>query len=148
VSLTDPDTVSLFARLGTEAEVRGWVFSRQLEVHAAADQVGSLSFEGILGRWERLLVSELSAGGYRFARLVVEADRWLPGFSGVEELLEFESRLSGFFRCYPVATLCLYDVSALDGRMVMDLLRAHPKVLIDGVPQFNLGHPPNDLFDK
>jgi hypothetical protein len=140
--LGEPDPDSLASWLGSDAEVGRWVDSGQLEVRGAADKIGSpdkVSIDNLLEFSRGWLLAALGSEGYTFARLVVEANRWLPPLSDVAELLEYEARLNASVRGYPTATMGLYDVSCLDGQLVLELARTHQKVLIDGVTQSNLG---------
>ncbi|MHA6793016.1 MEDS domain-containing protein [Pseudonocardia bannensis] len=152
VALSDPDPSGLVGGLGSRAEVERWLASRQLEVRGAADMIGSpdeLSIENMIDFWRAVLSSALGAEGYAFARLAAEANWWMPQLSGIAQLLRYEMRLNGFSRRYPAAILCLYDVSTLDGALVMDLVRTHPKVLLDGVPFNNPYYiPPEEFLDR
>jgi hypothetical protein len=73
----------------------------------------------------------------------------MPQLSGVAQLLRYEARLNGFSGSYPAAILCLYDISALDGALIINLMRTHPTVLLDGV-RLNNPHniPPDEFLDQ
>ena len=40
--------------------------------------------------------------------------------------------LNTFLPQYPQVIVCLYDLDQFDGRVVVDLLRTHPKILLCG----------------
>jgi hypothetical protein len=42
--------------------------------------------------------------------------------------------------------ICVYDLGKFDGHTVMDILRAHPMVLIGGIIQENPFYQPPDEF--
>ncbi len=50
----------------------------------------------------------------------------LQKIKGVEHLFAYESRLNYFVQNKSIVSLCLYDVSKIDGATMMNVLRTHP----------------------
>lgn len=90
--------------------------------------------------WDRA-ITRRSGSGVRCARFPVEARAWLPELGEPCELLRFESRLTSMAVGRPITFMFMYDVSDLDGGLVIELARAHPVVWMSGVavanPYFN-----------
>jgi len=54
-----------------------------------------------------------------------------PGF--VMDLARYETRFTLWARRYPQVTACLYDLDRFDGDVIVPIVRAHPKVWMNGV---------------
>ena len=52
---------------------------------------------------------------------------------GVDQLVSYESELNRFLPRYPQVILCLYDVERFGGDIILDMLKTHPKVLLNGM---------------
>jgi hypothetical protein len=52
---------------------------------------------------------------------------------GVEHLVGYESELNRVTACYPVVVLCLYDLDRFSGEVVVNIVKTHPQVLIQGI---------------
>jgi hypothetical protein len=52
---------------------------------------------------------------------------------GGERLLEYESRVSILLRDHPVTSVCQYDANLFDGATIMEVLKVHPKMIINGM---------------
>ncbi|MHC8504093.1 hypothetical protein HF519_19385 [Pseudonocardia bannensis] len=48
------------------------------------------------------------------------------------DLLSYEARVTGWLRAYPLIGVCMYDVDVFDGRVVIPVVKGHPKVWLDG----------------
>jgi hypothetical protein len=70
-------------------------------------------------------------GGFDCARVSVEANSCLPGL-GDHELLRFESQLATLASGGPVAFMFMYDVTDLDGALVVELARTHAVLWTSG----------------
>lgn len=86
--------------------------------------------------WERVVANRVQ-DGYAFQRYSVDATAWLPDYGEADELLGFEAQLTTLAIGQPIAFMFLYDVSDLDGRLVVELARTHPMVWVDGVALAN-----------
>jgi hypothetical protein len=61
----------------------------------------------------------------------------LVDLPGVEDLIEFETRVNYVVPKYDDAVICAYDLSKFGASVVMDALRTHPAVIIGGLLQEN-----------
>jgi hypothetical protein len=52
---------------------------------------------------------------------------------GVEHLVSYESELNRVTASYPVVVLCLYDLDRFSGEVVVNIVKTHPQVLIQGI---------------
>jgi hypothetical protein len=82
--------------------------------------------------WDEL-VGASAGGGYRMTRAVGEMTWALRGAPGVERLVSYESELNRFLPLYPQVILCLYDLDRFGAETVVDLMKTHPKLLINGM---------------
>ena len=61
----------------------------------------------------------------------------LVDLPGLEDLIEFETRVNYVVPKYDDAVICAYDLSKFSASVVMDALRTHPVVIIGGLLQEN-----------
>ena len=52
---------------------------------------------------------------------------------GIEQLVAYEASVNEVLNRGKTPTVCVYDVRRLSGSMMMDLLRAHPLAIVNGV---------------
>jgi hypothetical protein len=52
---------------------------------------------------------------------------------GIEQLVAYEATVNDVLNRGKTQTVCVYDVTRLSGSMMMDLLRAHPLTIMNGV---------------
>ncbi|HKU38292.1 MAG TPA: MEDS domain-containing protein [Polyangiales bacterium] len=52
---------------------------------------------------------------------------------GIEQLVAYEATVNEVLNRGKTPTVCVYDVTRLNGSMMMDLLRAHPLTVMNGV---------------
>jgi hypothetical protein len=72
---------------------------------------------------------------------------------GIEQLVAYEASVNAVLNRGKTPTVCVYDVSHLSGSMMMDLLRAHPVTVMNGVLHENPFYTPaaemlNDLAQR
>jgi hypothetical protein len=87
-----------------------------------------------------LLEGELQRGrrqGFRLVRLVAQMEWALADRPGVDDLVEYETRLNYVLPRYRDPVVCTYDLSKFGGQVVMDILRTHPLVIVGGRLQEN-----------
>jgi hypothetical protein len=65
---------------------------------------------------------------------------------GVDNLVEYETRLNYVLPKYDDPVICTYDLSKFPASMVMDIMRTHPVVIIGGILQENPFFVPPDQF--
>jgi hypothetical protein len=51
--------------------------------------------------------------------------------------MEYESRLNSILPRYPDLVICTYDLNRVSAALVLDVLRTHPMVIIEGLLQVN-----------
>jgi hypothetical protein len=98
-----------------------------------------------------LIESVLKAGkaeGFPLTRLVANMEWALEDKAGVEDIVEYESRLNHVLPKYDDPVICTYDLSRFNAGVAMDILRTHPMVIIGGVLQENPLYVPPDEFLK
>ena len=97
-----------------------------------------------------LIEEELQSGtatGSRRIRLLAHMEWSLLDKPGVDDLLEYETRLNYVIPKYDDPVICTYDLSKFCASMVMDTLRTHPVVIIAGLLQENpFFVPPDQLL--
>jgi len=65
---------------------------------------------------------------------------------GLEDFLEFETRVNYLTPRYDDVLCCTYDLGRFGANVVIDILRTHPTVIIGGVLQHNPFFVPPDEF--
>jgi hypothetical protein len=56
---------------------------------------------------------------------------------GVEQLVEYESRLNDVLPQYPDVVVCTYQLNRFSAKVVMDVLRIHPLAIVGGILHHN-----------
>jgi hypothetical protein len=72
----------------------------------------------------------------------------LSGLPGTEQLIEFEARVNYLAPQLEAPLICVYDVAKFSGRVVMDILSTHPKVIMGGQIFENPYYMEPDVFLK
>ena len=79
------------------------------------------------------LIRDHAATGQPPMRLVGQM-RWIQSSPpGIEQLVEYEATVNEVLNRGKTPTVCVYDVRKLSGALMMDLLRAHPLTVMNGV---------------
>jgi hypothetical protein len=73
-------------------------------------------------------------------------DWGLVDLPGVDDLIEFETRVNYVVPKYDGAVICAYDLSKFGASVVIYALRTHPVVIIGGLLQENPFFVPPDQF--
>jgi len=84
--------------------------------------------------------------GFGLTRLWANMEWALEELPGVENLVEYESRLNYVLPKYDDVVVCTYDLSKFSAGIVMDIMRTHPVVVIGGMLQQNPFYVPPDEF--
>jgi two-component system, chemotaxis family, sensor kinase Cph1 len=129
-------------------DVGAAVGSGQLHVLGGAEAyVGEGRFEPqrTVDFYRRTADMSLSRG---FPVLVVIGEMsWsLSDCPGTERLLEYEALYAEQFARTSTVTLCLYDLEQTGGGQILDLLRLHQRVVVNGMEQQNPHVEPGLLF--
>lgn len=70
--------------------------------------------------------------GFTAARVIGEMTPEVEHISGGNRLLEYESRVSLLVREQPVTAVCQYDARIFTGATIMNVLKVHPKMIVNG----------------
>lgn len=100
-------------------------------------------------RMLRLVEDVLDSGkseGFPMTRCVGHMDWALEDRPGVDDLVEYEARLTAVLSRYEDLVICTYDLAKFDGSIVVDVMRTHPMIIIGGVLQENPFFVPPDAF--
>lgn len=93
---------------------------------------GEFTASDMLTFWaENLAKAEIE--GYSFCRLVGEMTWALRDAPGVEHLVGYESELNRVTSGSSSIVLCLYDLDLFSGEVVVNIVKTHPQVLIQGI---------------
>jgi hypothetical protein len=94
------------------------------------------------------LIEETLRTGRRFGRTRVWADMgWaLRGLPGSDHLAEYESRVNPVVERGNDVVICVYEHGRHSAAVVMDILRAHPMVLVGDALQPNPLYVPTEQF--
>jgi hypothetical protein len=110
-------------------------FGGQLDVHLPESTYlagGEFTTADMLTFWTEAMV-KAEIEGYSFCRLVGEMTWALRDAPGVEHLIGYESELNRVTCSSPVVVLCLYDLDRFGGEVVVNVVKTHPLVLIQGI---------------
>ena len=128
------DTAARLAKL-PGARTEPGPFGGQLDVHLPESTYlagGEFTTVDMLTFWtESMVKAEIE--GYSFCRLVGEMTWALRDAPGVEHLIGYESELNRVTCSSPVVVLCLYDLDRFGGEVVVNVVKTHPQVLIQGI---------------
>ena len=128
--------------------VQQGIDSGQLEVRPWQDaylREGHFDQHAMLALIEEVLQSS-AATGYPLTRLLAHMEWALLDKPGVDDLLEYETRLNHILPKYSDPVICTYDLSKFGANVAMDIMRTHPAVIIGGVLQENPFFVPPDQF--
>jgi MEDS: MEthanogen/methylotroph, DcmR Sensory domain len=101
--------------------------------------------EAMLALIEEVLQSG-AASGYPLTRLLAHMEWALLDKPGVDDLVEYETRLNYVLPKYDDPVICTYDLTKFGSSVAMDIMRTHPVVIIGGVLQENPFFVPPDQF--
>ena len=90
------------------------------------------------------LIRDHAATGRPPMRLVGQMGWVFSSPPGIEQLVAYEASVNDVLNRGKTPTVCVYDVRRLSGSMAMDLLRAHPLTVMNGVLHENPFYTPAD----
>lgn len=93
---------------------------------------GAFSMPAMLDFWQQGVAATLADARFPFVRVIGEMPRALTEKPDLDEFLLYESELNRFAPRYPQVIVCLYDLDRFGGRLLVDILRTHPLVLLGG----------------
>jgi hypothetical protein len=119
-----------------QLEVRPWENPRLRE--GRFDQYAILALvEEVLGKGKEL---------FGFTRFWANMEWSLKDFPGVDDIVEYESRLNDVTSRFDDVVVCTYDLNRFSATVVMDILRTHPQVIVGGFLQENPFYVPPEQF--
>ena len=86
------------------------------------------------------------SSGFGMTRLWANMEWALEDLPGVDEIVEYETKLNHVLPKYDDVVVCTYDLNKFNAATVMDILRTHPQVIVGGVLQQNPFFVPPDQF--
>ena len=92
------------------------------------------------------VLKEGRSSGFRMTRLWANMEWALEDLPGVDQIVEYETRLNYILPTYDDVVVCTYDLNRFSAATVMDILRTHPQVIVGGVMQHNPFFVPPDRF--
>ena len=78
-----------------------------------------------------------AAANFSLTRATGEMPSVLNQPAGRAEFFRYEARLNEVIPTYPQVILCLYDLERFGAEVLMDALRTHPMVVVDGMVHDN-----------
>jgi uncharacterized protein (DUF4213/DUF364 family) len=72
------------------------------------------------------------AGGFKRIRAVGEMTPEVEKVADSKDVMRFESQITQLIRNFPMTALCQYNAQAFDGAMIMDVLKVHPQIIVNG----------------
>jgi hypothetical protein len=101
-----------------------------------------------LASFEQMLQSG-PAAGYAQTRFLAQMEWALVDLPGVEDLIEFETRVNRVVPKYDDTVICAYDLARFPASVVIYALRTHPVVILGGLLQENpFFVPPEQLLPE
>jgi hypothetical protein len=79
------------------------------------------------------MIRAQAATGRPPVRLVGQMGWVFSSPPGIEQLVAYEASVNEVLNRGKTPTVCVYDVGRLSGSMMMDLLRAHPLTVVNGI---------------
>jgi MEDS: MEthanogen/methylotroph, DcmR Sensory domain len=137
--LESADPPDVLARLGQHVDVGSSVETGQLELASPASaylQSGTFSTEAMLSYWQHAEETQAEEG-FSLTRATGEMPSVLNQPAGRPEFFRYEARLNEVIPNYAQVILCLYDLDRFGAEVLMDTLRTHPRVVVDGMVHEN-----------
>ena len=125
----------VLARLGREVDLGRSVQTGQLVVATPADaylRTGTFSIDDMLSYWEQAVAEARGPEGTGVLRGAGEMPSALDHPDGRLEFFRYEARVTAFVADLPAVLFCLYDLQRFGAEVLVDSLRTHPLVVVDG----------------
>lgn len=131
----------VLSKLALQVDVGPPVETGQLEVGTLADSYlrsGRFSADEMIDYWGEEAAATRRGGDFSLTQATGEMPLALNGPAERAEFLRYEARLNEVIPGYPQVILCLYDLERFGADVLMDALRTHPMVIVDGMVHDNL----------
>ncbi len=93
------------------------------------------------------VLSDAKRRGFPFTRWVANMGWAISGQGGVDELVEYCTRLNEIMRNHDATIVCTYDLNRFSAASVIDVLRSHPVAIIGSIVHENPFYvPPGELL--
>ena len=92
------------------------------------------------------VLKEGRTSGFAMTRLWANMEWALEDLPGVDQIVEYETRLNHVLPKFDDVVVCTYDLNKFSAATVMDILRTHPQVIVGGMLQQNPFFVPPDQF--
>lgn len=125
------------SRASGQVEVCGWE-----DGHLKG---GFFDQEKMIGHVEEVL-NTCKTEGYPLTRLVGHMEWASTDVPGVEDLVEYESRINHTLSRFDDPVICCYDVAKFSADVILGVLRTHPMVLVGGTLHRNPFYVEPDRF--
>ena len=135
-SIDPPDVL---ARLREQVDVGASVETGQLELATPASaylRSGTFSTEDMLDYWQQAEASQAEEG-FSLTRATGEMPSVLNQPTARAEFFRYEAKLNEVIPNYAQVIVCLYDLDRFGAEVLMDALRTHPRVVVDGMVHEN-----------
>ncbi|WP_319475593.1 MEDS domain-containing protein [Marispirochaeta aestuarii] len=87
--------------------------------------------------------------GFSNARVIGEMSPEISHIRGGERLLEYECKVTLLLEEYPITSICQYDAREFDGALIMDVVKVHPMMIVNGgVIQNPFFVPPQEFLNQ
>ena len=109
--------------------------AKQLEFQSADEAYldnGAFCKEVMIDRLTRHVTSAMN-DGYALTRLVGDMSWVIRNRIDPQLVLAYEAQVNDFAWRLPQIAFCLYDLSEFDGSVIVDVLRTHPQVYLNGM---------------
>ena len=118
-------------------ELRNWADAYLRDGHFDQDKMIALIQEVLEGARQQ---------GFPLTRFSAHMEWALEDRPGVDDLVEYETRVNYIWHQYKDPVICVYDLAKFGGEVVVDIMRTHPMIIIGGVLQENPFFVPPDEF--
>jgi AraC-like DNA-binding protein len=105
---------------------------------------GRFDQQRTLAAWQTM-IGATDVKGVPRIRWIAHMEWSLEHREGLEDVLEYESRYNQIHDDRDTV-ICTYDLTRYSGMMLMDILRTHPMIMVDGLLQDNILYVPPELF--
>lgn len=126
----------VLSRLAGQVDIGSSVETGGLELHTPDEaylRSGRFSAEEMLEYWGQSAEATQSSGDFSLTRATGEMPSVLHRTAGRDEFFRYESMLNDFVATYPQVILCLYNLETAGAEVLIDTLRTHPQVVVDGM---------------
>jgi DNA-binding CsgD family transcriptional regulator len=133
--IDDAEPTAVLDQVDQKRNGHGARRSEQLDVDRASDvylQAGRFSVDHMVSFLSASL-SRATESDFPLLRAAGEMSWVLPQRGGNEDFFLYESAVNKIVEDKPAVFLCMYDLQRFGVRMLVDVLKTHPKVLLDSM---------------